>query len=62
MVTEGQKEFLDRKLSQLEKRKSRVKPSAGSLSEAIDTEIKTVVEQRNFLVRDISTLEEILKK
>ena len=62
VVTEGQKEFLDRKLSQLEKRKSRVKPSAGSLSEAIDTEIKTVVEQRNFLVRDISTLEEILKK
>ncbi|MBI4358160.1 MAG: outer membrane protein assembly factor BamD [Candidatus Omnitrophica bacterium] len=58
----SQKEFLERKLAELEKRLRKVRTPADARYDALMKEIKRTADGRDLLIRDISLLESLLKK
>jgi len=60
-VVQSQKEFLDQKLAELEKRLHRVKNSSDSRYSLLSDEITRTTEMKNSLIHDMSFLESSLK-
>ena len=61
-VAESQKEFLDQKLAEFEKRLHKIKNSSDSRYSALNEEITRTTEMKESLVHDLSFLESSLKK
>ena len=61
-VVQSQKEFLDRKLAELEKRLTGLKNPSDPLRNRLGEAIKKTADRRDSLIREISFLEQALKK
>ncbi len=61
-VAQLQREFLDKKLAEFEKRLGKFKDPSDSLRDILTEEIKRTAEVRDSLIREVSFLESLLKK